>query len=355
MAEPTEVLVPLLNPNEPEATVVAFAVADGAHVAAGDVLGELETTKSTEELASPATGFVVGLRAAPGDVVTAGDRLCWIAENATWVPPADAPPAAEADLPADLRITAPARALADELGVDLTSLPRGTLVTADVVRAHAPAADAIALPAARPGAVVVFGAGGHGRTLIDLLGARAGAVVDDGSRDAEVLGVPVVGGRNRLADLRAGGFELAANAVGGIGTAATRVAVSRLLADAGFRCPALVHPAAVVEPSASLTDGCQVLAGAYVGSLATVGKGSIVNTRAVVSHDCAIGEHAHVAPGALLAGAVVVGDRALVGMGVTVNIGVRIGADARIGNGAVVISDVPDGTVVRAGTTWPLP
>jgi sugar O-acyltransferase (sialic acid O-acetyltransferase NeuD family) len=206
--------------------------------------------------------------------------------------------------------------------------------------------------------VVVFGGGGHGRTLLDLLAVHpslhAAAVVDDGLHATDVLGVPVHGG-DALASLRAEGLELAVNAVGGIGVerAAARAAVFDRLAAAGFRCPALVHPSAVIDASAALADGVQVLAFGYVGSGASVGFGTVLNTRAVVSHDCVIGARVNLSPGSLLAGEVVVDDDALVGMGATVNIGVRIGAGALVGNSAVVKADVPAGAVVRAGAIWP--
>ena len=44
---------------------MSLAVADGDEVAIGDVIGEIETAKSTEEVTSPAAGFVVGLTGAP--------------------------------------------------------------------------------------------------------------------------------------------------------------------------------------------------------------------------------------------------------------------------------------------------
>jgi acetyltransferase-like isoleucine patch superfamily enzyme len=40
-------------------------------------------------------------------------------------------------------------------------------------------------------------------------------------------------------------------------------------------------------------------------------------------------------------------------MGVTINLGVVIGENVRIGNGATIKSDVPDGSLVRAGMMWP--
>lgn len=209
--------------------------------------------------------------------------------------------------------------------------------------------------------IVVFGGGGHGKTVLDLLGALgtytvAGVVDDSFSPGHTVAGVPVIGGAGVLAQLASGGVTLAVNGVGGItnGGMANRVAVFEQLAAAGLRCPSLVHPRAWVEPSAHLEAGVQVLAHAYVGSEARVGFGALVNTAAVVSHDCCLGAYVNVSPGALLAGGVKAGPEARFGMGVTVNVGVKIGAGAAVGNGATVKADVGDGAVVRAGATWPV-
>lgn len=207
-------------------------------------------------------------------------------------------------------------------------------------------------------AIVVYGGGGHGRVLLDLLRALGRydvvGVVDDHLRPGDdVLGAPVLGGSEVLAELRAREVTLAVNGIGGIGRIQSRIEVFDRLAAAGFSCPSLVHPRAVVEPSATLADGVQVLALAYVGSAATIGFGSLVNTAAVVNHDCVLGHCANVSPGGLLAGQVALGDRAMVGMGATLNVGVRVGDGSLIGNSAVVKADVDDGAVVRAGGLWP--
>lgn len=209
-------------------------------------------------------------------------------------------------------------------------------------------------------AIVLYGGGGHGRVLIDLLRAQGAyrlvGIVDDHVRPGhDVLGVPVLGGPDVLAGLRFQGVTLAVNGIGGIGRIQSRVDVFDRLAAAEFSCPTLVHPAALVEPSATLAPGVQVLALAYVGSAASVGFGSLLNTSAVVSHDCRLGSYVNVSPGGLLAGEVTLGDRALVGMGATVNVGVRIGEGALVGNSAVVKGDVPAGVRVRAGQLWPAP
>lgn len=363
MAEAIQVLVPLLNPNEPEARLASLKASEGKAVKAGDVLCTLETTKSTVDLAAERAGFIVGLRAAEGDLLRAGTGLCWLADEASWQPPVEAPAkAAAATLPDGLRITDPALALARQAGLDLTVLPAGGLVTEAVVRQALAAASGMDRATLSgpfdPRAVVIYGGGGHGKSLIDFVRTLGSydlvGVIDDGlPAGSSVLGVPVLGGADVLLRQAERGIRTAVNAVGGIGDVMSRVRVFELIEQAGFTCPSLVHPTAFVEASAYMSPGVQVFPHAYVGSDVRLGFGVIVNTAAVVSHDCRLEDYANIAPGALLAGGVTVGEGALIGMGVTVNLGVTIGARARVGNSAVVKGDVPKSAVVHAGSVWP--
>lgn len=209
-----------------------------------------------------------------------------------------------------------------------------------------------------PRAVLIFGGGGQGKTLIDLLhltGAHPVAgIIDDGLLPgSQVLGEPVLGGASLLPELRARGLRLALNAVGGIGSVDVRLRVFDRLAAAGFEFPTVVHPTAFIEPSAMLEDGIQILPFTYIGSAARVGFGTLINAHVVVSHDCQVGRVVNLSPGALLAGGARVLDCSQVGMGVTVNVNVTVGERARVGNGATVKADVPPSGRVYAGTTWP--
>ncbi|TAK14517.1 MAG: biotin/lipoyl-binding protein [Anaerolineae bacterium] len=362
MPEALELRIPLVNPNEREALLAALHVKPGQQVKPGDLLYTLETTKSTHEVEAPAGGYLMGLRAAEGDTVRAGDLIGWLADSPDWTPPAaPEPAAAEAGdgLPPGLRITAPARALAEGEGLDLAALPVGPLVTEGMVReALAAQGGGYEMQEEDFYAVLVYGGGGHGKSVIELLqaagGWRVAGVVDDGlPQGGRVLASEVLGGGGSLNRLYASGIRRAVNAVGGIGDLASRQKVFERLKAAGFAFPTVVHPTAFVEASAALAEGVQVFPHAYVGSEARIGFGCIINTGAIVSHDCVLEEVVNLSPGAILAGGVKVGTGALVGMGVTVNLGVTIGARARIGNGATVKSDVPQGGIVRAGSVWP--
>jgi len=372
---PQPVLIPLLNPNEPEAKLAALHVHEGQSIALGDLLCTLETTKSTADVAAEADGYVAGLRCQQGETVRAGDILCYLAEEAGWTPPASPVTASrsastpETEVPEGLRITQPALSLAQQMGLDLNQLPRDRLVTESIVRGWSPGRAGaqeqrpepiLSAPqsALDPTAIIIYGGGGHGKALIDLLRTlgtyRIVGILDDGLQAGEqVMGVPILGSEEKLPEIFAQGVRLAVNAVGGIGNLTVRVEVFQRLALAGFACPAVIHPTAFVEPSASLAAGVQIMPHAYVGSEARLGFGVIVNTGAILSHDCRLDDYVNISPGAMLAGEVKIGAGTLVGMGSTINLRVKVGAGARIGNGSTVIQDVPEKGIVRAGTTWP--
>jgi len=364
MTEPYPITIPLLNPNEPGALLAALHVRSGQHVQQGDLLCTLETTKSTAELIAETDGFVVGLSYETGQTIQAGEILCYLAGSPDWSPPSGKESIAlKAGIPpAVKRISQPALLLAQQHNLDLSHLPGDVFITEKMVQnlvdiSQKPTGS-LSSENYDPDSLIVYGAGGHGKALIDLIrtiGTHpiAGIVDDDPAASSSIMEVPLLGGGNILEFLIDKGIHLAVNAVGGIGNINSRIKVFERLAQAGFSCPALVHPTAFVEQSASLADGVQVMPHAYVGSEARLGFGAIVNTGAIVSHDCILGEYANLSPGAILAGEVSVGSAALIGMGVTVNLRVKVGERARIGNGATVKLDVPAGGIVHAGTIWP--
>ena len=367
----TLVSIPLLNPNEPEARIVSLEIQEGQFVEQGDLLCTLETTKSTAEIIAEADGFVIALRFSTGDIAHAGTQLCFLAKSEDWRPEEtqiaggietddDLALQEQAEIPSGLRISKPALKLAQLNQIDLSKLPVGPLVTESMVRDLISNSARLEVQESEfdPTAVIVYGGGGHGKSVIDLIHTlgtyRIHGVVDDGlDRDQSVMGVPVLGGSQVLPDLHDKGIRQAINAVGGIGDITSRIKIFHLLAEQGFVCPAVIHPSAVVEPSTNISSGVQVFPHAYIGSDVQLGFGVIVNTGAVVSHDCLVDAYANISPGAILAGGVNIGKGSLVGMGVTVNLGVTLGEYARIGNSATVKENVPENGIVKAGTIWP--
>ena len=354
-----KITVPMLNANEPEATLVEILAKDGQKVEVGDVLMTIETTKAAADVEAEQAGYFRPV-AQIGSVLQVGALLAYITDSAQEGLPAEETspePTQPEGAPALARVTEPAKKLAAQLGVRVEELPVDRLVTESVVREIANLKIKELAPV-DPRKIIVYGAGGHAKAIMEMIEAAGQhqivAIVDDDPAQANqiVHGYPVVGGGEALAGLRNQGFGIAANGVGGIINLAVRRKVFEKILAAGFDTPAITHPRATIELSAKLNMGVQVFANAYIGTDVVLGRMCMVNTGAIVSHDCVIGEMSHIAPGAMLAGGVQVGQNVLVGMGVTTAIGIKVGDGSRVGNGAVLLADVPAKSIIPAGKVW---
>lgn len=199
--------------------------------------------------------------------------------------------------------------------------------------------------------VVIIGAGGHGRVVLDIVRATgrytpAGFIDADAARAGSTFaGLPVFGPIHLLPRLLK--QQNVTHAIVAIGDNRARARYAELVRANGMELASAIHPSAVVSPNAVLGRNICVCPNAVIQTDARIGDSAIINTAAVVEHECVLGEAVHVAPGALLAGRVEVGDGAFLGLGARVIPCMKIGAHATVGAGAVVIEDVPpDATVV---------
>jgi len=205
--------------------------------------------------------------------------------------------------------------------------------------------------------VIVYGAGGHAKVVIDAL-ERSGryavrAVVDDDPAAAGRVLLDryrVVSGTDPTLLQPARGTV----AMVAIGSNPGRRRVFEGLQRQGFSFATAVHPAAAVAVDAVLAEGTVVMAGAVVNSDARIGRNVIVNTGARVDHDCRVADHVHLAPGSVLCGGVSIGEDALIGAGAVIIPGIRVGARATIGAGSTVLSDVEDDAIVAGSPARPV-
>jgi sugar O-acyltransferase (sialic acid O-acetyltransferase NeuD family) len=197
--------------------------------------------------------------------------------------------------------------------------------------------------------LIVFGAGGHGKVIAEILAAQGRVVdgfVDDGAerRGTTILGKPVLGDSAWLAEAAKAGGVMVALAIGGN---AARAAIAARLHARGLELVTAVHPSAVVSPSATLGAGTVVMAHASINAEARIGVGAIVNTGAVIEHDVVLGDWSHVSPLGALAGGARLGHLSHLGTGAVVLPGVCVGDRTVVGAGAVVVRDIPSDVVVR--------
>jgi pyruvate dehydrogenase E2 component (dihydrolipoamide acetyltransferase) len=140
-----------------EAEIVSWLVAVGDHVVEDQPVVEIETDKAVVEMPAPVTGTVVELGGEVGSVVAVGDVLLVVddgtvgASEERAIETAASAPTAERAPTAQRPLATPAtRALARQLGVDLSTIsgsgPGGRIVDADVTAAEPAAASPDAAP-----------------------------------------------------------------------------------------------------------------------------------------------------------------------------------------------------------------
>lgn len=188
--------------------------------------------------------------------------------------------------------------------------------------------------------VVIVGAGGHGRSLTDVVASADGFVVAGFvdnllEKGTKVLGYPVLGSDEKIPELVASGKSFLIG-VGQIKSPEKRVSLYRLIQESGGRLPTVVSPHAYVSPHATLGAGTVVFHGAVVNANATIGDNCIINSLALVEHDVTVGNHCHISTGSRVNGEVVIGQGSFVG------------------SGAIVLETavLPDYTIVPAGARW---
>lgn len=198
--------------------------------------------------------------------------------------------------------------------------------------------------------VIILGAGGHARVLIDILLKNKATII--GATDVNPKmsgvsqwGVPIIGDDSVLKDYPPGSVQLI-NALGLAITTQNRRQLFEKYKEIGYSFASVMHPSAIVGREVVLGEGVQIMAGAVIQPGAHIGHNSIVNTKASVDHDCQIGNHVHLAPGVTLSGGVRIGNGTHVGTGATVIQNIEIGSSALVGAGAVIVRMVKDGAKV---------
>lgn len=197
--------------------------------------------------------------------------------------------------------------------------------------------------------IVLYGSGGNARVIIDMLRQEgrfeiAGLIDDNPERHGQdVYGEPILGGREELQKIYAGGVRYAANAVGSSWNTTVRTQIYHHLVEIGFGMPPILHPSVIRGHAVTIGPGTLCMAGVILNPGARLGANVLVNTGTVIEHDCVLKDHVFVGPGCALAGNTVAEEGAFIGVGANTRQGIHLGAESLVAGGAMVIRDVEPG------------
>ena len=147
--------------------------------------------------------------------------------------------------------------------------------------------------AARSRSFLVWGAGGHGKVVGDLVLAAGHDIAGyiDGDPDKvgqaiDTIGAPICWQEDAfLAYLLQSGYPETVDACA-LGIGDNRLRQQRLAALEGLEVPPVIHPSASISPNASIGRGSVVFPNAVVNAGAWIDEAVIVNSGAIIEHDC---------------------------------------------------------------------
>jgi UDP-3-O-[3-hydroxymyristoyl] glucosamine N-acyltransferase len=101
----------------------------------------------------------------------------------------------------------------------------------------------------------------------------------------------------------------------------------------------------VIEKNVSI--GAHTVIDRAVNGSTVIGEGTCIDNLVHVAHGVRIGKHCLIVAGTVIGGSTEIGDRCFLGINCSIKNKIKIGNDVTIGMGAIVLSDVPEGTVVK--------
>jgi sugar O-acyltransferase (sialic acid O-acetyltransferase NeuD family) len=199
--------------------------------------------------------------------------------------------------------------------------------------------------------IVILGAGGFGREVLDIIIAQnkvskrwemLGFVDENPELKGKVLnGYPVLGSFDWFSKIDLKEIRV----VCAIGDNISKKKVAEKAKGVGLRFANVVHPSVIMTEFVTLGEGVIICAGCILTNQITIGNHVIINLDVTIGHDSIIEDFCTLSPGVHISGRNKIGEGANVGTGAVTIQGIVIGRWSIIGAGAVVAQDIPDKVV----------
>lgn len=350
---------PQENANDHKIKVVTVNSRNLNFVSKGDLLFQLETSKSIVEYESPSEGFFTSFVNA-GEDIEVGKPIGAISKEKILVKT----PTQDSLIPIDnlnIRFSKKALDLIAQHQIDKNVFDGLQRVSeADVEKFLSLRINTISRLSAEeeltlihnanygPDHIILFGAGLQAEVVLDLLEScgrldKLLFIIDSNPRISKLHGVSVIGPSSLGTIRELGGKNIHIC----IGNPSAKRDVANKLLDLGFIIVSLIHPSSSVSKFATIGPGVYVGPMVNIGPYVVIGAYSQINNCSSVAHHSKLGECVMISDGCIIGGSVHVKSDAHLGLSVSVNRDLVVGMGASVPTGERVLNNIADGEVIK--------
>jgi len=176
--------------------------------------------------------------------------------------------------------------------------------------------------------IIIIGAGGHSRSLIELIINSKkyiifGIVGTKSDLGKDICGIKVKYLEKDLVLLRKKCIY-AAIGVGQIKNYEPRQKIFKKLKRLNFKIPMIKSKFSYISKNSIIGEGTTIFNGANINANVKIGKNCIINSNALIEHDVIVGNDCHISTGSILNGNVKIGNSCFVGSGSVIREGIVI-------------------------------
>ncbi len=194
--------------------------------------------------------------------------------------------------------------------------------------------------------IVIIGASGHAKVIIDILKRRkdyqiVGLIDVEEKIGQHVLGYNIVGTEKMLTLLIQQYENLEGIIAIGDNTVRNNVLNKIQNIVPHFAFATVIDHSAIIAGDVRIGKGTVIMPGVVVNSSASIGNFCILNTKSSLDHDSVMEDFSSLAPGVTIGGNVKIGHHSAIGLGANVIQGIDIAEHTVIGSGSTVVRSIP--------------
>lgn len=367
--------LPQFSPNDDVGIIVDWAKSSGDFANKGEIICNVETTKSIFDVEALATGYLTTV-VDSGTVTKVGELIAVITAEPVsiddvnnWRRQTDTTQIEGTTRGKKVSWTIKAELLAKKHRINLDEVPSsGKKITEDdVINYLASLENEIQalgergdylddlFPENRSQRLLVLGGGDGAIQILDVLAKtpdqHAIAILDDdkAKNGKKIGGIPIVGPMDLdwIANkFKEGEFDAAVISISTI--IRLRANLYEALTELNIPLANVIHPSAEIGTNVLIGTGNVIMAFCHIGACSKIGNNNFLSVYCSIEHHNILGCHSSFGPGVITSSRVNIGDRVRFGTGIFIEPKLSIGSNSIIGSGIAIWNNIPENSVLKS-------